>query len=65
MTPPDTAARAELAQAISTLGRLLPLEMRVVFYRPEEAHGDLRVAVETTYPDGEVTQHWFTELMVH
>lgn len=65
MTPPDTAARAELTQAIATLGRLLPNGMRVLFYRPEESLGDLRVAVETTNPSGEVTQHWATELLVH
>lgn len=65
MTPPDTAARAELAQAIATLGRLLPNGMQVLFYRPNEAAGDRRVAVESTYPDGEVTQHWFTDLVAH
>ena len=61
-TPADAYARAELAQAITTLGHLLPLGMKVVFYRPAEERGDQRVAIETTYPDGEVAQHWFTDL---
>ena len=59
-TPPDIAARAELAQAIVTLGRLLPIGMRVQIYRQE---GDERAVVETTYPDGEITRHWVNQAM--
>lgn len=64
-TPDDVAARADLAMAISMLGRLLPKGMAVTLYRPAEALGDPRVAIETTYPDGEVTRHWFNQLAVH
>lgn len=62
VTPPDTAARAELALAITTLGRLLPFGMEVRFYRQE---GEERVVVESTYADGEVTRHWFTDAVKH
>lgn len=65
MTPPDTAARAELAQAIAALGHHLPAGMQVLIYRPEEAQGDQRVAVEATFSDGSVDRHWLTELVSH
>lgn len=59
-TPPDTVARAELAQAIVTLGRLLPPGMRVCIYHPK---GESRAAIETIYPDGEATRHWVDQAM--
>jgi hypothetical protein len=59
-TPADLAARAELAQAIATLGSLLPDGMQVQFYRPA---GEARVAVETTYPDGGKTYDWADQAM--
>ena len=55
MTPPDTAAKAELAHAIATIGRLLPTGMQVLIYHPP---GEERAAVETTYPDGERTRNY-------
>ncbi|MBW7901232.1 MAG: hypothetical protein H3C26_07135 [Rhodocyclaceae bacterium] len=60
MTPPDTAARAELAQAITTLGRLLPMGMQVLIYHPP---GEQRAAIETLYPDGSATRHWVDQAM--
>ena len=60
MTPPDTAAKAELAQAIVTLGRLLPVGMQVLIYHPP---GEERAAVETTYPDGQRTRHYADQAM--
>lgn len=57
---PDLMARADLAQAIVTLGRLLPPGMRVCIYRPE---GETRAAIETIYPDGEATRHWVDQAM--
>lgn len=60
MTPPDLAARAELAQAVTTLGRLLPEGMQVMIYHPP---GIERTAIETIYPDGEVTRHWVDQAM--
>lgn len=53
--PAYLVARADLAQAIATLGRLLPQGMSVTLYRPEN---DPRVAVETAYADGETTRHY-------
>jgi len=58
--PPDIWARADLAQAITTLGRLLPNGMRVSIYHPD---GEERAAIETTYPDGETTRHWVDQAM--
>jgi hypothetical protein len=47
------------------LGHLLPYGLQVLFYRPGEATGDMRVAVQTTYQDGDVTTHWFTDVVAH
>lgn len=58
--PPEMWARADLAQAIATLGRLLPMGMRVTIYHPD---GEQRAAIETTYPDGETTRHWVDQAM--
>lgn len=41
--PPDFAAHAELAQAVATIGRLLPKGLSVTFYRPSKKS---KVAVE-------------------
>jgi hypothetical protein len=64
MLPPITIVeheqRVTLAQAIVTLGRLLPAGMEVRFYRQPD---DPRAVVESTYPNGEVTLHWFTNAM--
>lgn len=57
---PEHTARVELAQAIVTLGRLLPQGMRVCIYHPE---GETRAAIETIYPDGEATRHWVDQAM--
>lgn len=60
VTPADLWARADLAQAITTLGRLLPLGMQVLIYRPE---GEDRAAIETTCPNGKRTRHWVDQAM--
>jgi hypothetical protein len=58
--PQDLLARVDLAHAITTLGRLLPLGMSVTIYHPE---GEQRAAIETTYPDGSTTRHWVDQAM--
>ena len=55
MTPPDTVSKAELAEAFAKIATRLPEGLQVHIYRPA---GESRVAVETTYPDGEVCRHW-------
>jgi hypothetical protein len=60
MSNTELEQKTALAQAIVTLGRLLPLGMEVRFYR--EA-GDPRTVVESTHENGEVTRHWFTDAM--
>lgn len=60
VTPGDLWARADLAQAVTTLGRLLPDGMRVLIYRPD---GEARAAIETTCSDGETTRHWVDQAM--
>lgn len=60
ITPPELVARVELAQAIVTLGRLLPAGMEVTFYRPANQN---KVAVETTYPNGQHESYWFNQAM--
>lgn len=57
-SPADTVARAELAQAIVTLGRLLPAGMQVLIYHPE---GKGRAACETIWPDGSATRYWIEQ----
>lgn len=60
MIAPELLARVDLAHAITTLGRLLPLGMRVTIYYPD---GEQRAAIETTYPDGSTTRHWVDQAM--
>lgn len=59
-TPLDLLARAEMSQAIVTLGRLLPEGMQVLFFHDEKTR---RAAIQTTYPDGEQTIHWVEQAM--
>ncbi len=53
--PVDLTAQAELAQAVAMVGRFLPENMSVCFYRPD---GQSRVAVEVYGPEGGITRHW-------
>ncbi len=50
----------ELMAAILTLGRLLPVGMSVSFYRNDD---DPRAIVESVYPNGEVTHHFFNQIL--
>lgn len=59
-TSEEDVKRAELQQAIATLGRLLPLGMTVSFYRNQD---DPRAIVESVYPDGETTHHYYNLVM--
>jgi len=51
----DVWASADMAHALSVVGRLLPDGMRVVIYRPE---GETRAAIEATHEGGSTTSHW-------
>ena len=56
--PQELVAKAELAQAIATIGQLLPQGIAsVTFYRPSPDHND-RVAVEVVDWDMHLTRHW-------
>lgn len=59
-TSEEDVKRAELQQAIVTLGRLLPLGMTVSFYRNPD---DPNTIVESVHPDGETTHHYFNCIM--
>lgn len=56
IVPQELVAKADLAQAVSTIGKLLPQGMSVVFYRPSKDHP--RVAVEVMDADLNVSRHW-------
>jgi hypothetical protein len=58
MTPQELQQRIALAEAIAAIGRLLPAGMEVRFFRPA---GDHNVVIESRYPNGELTQHRFTQ----
>lgn len=54
--PQELVAKAELAQAIATIGQQLPQGMSVTFYRPSPDQP--RVAVEVIDADMHLTRHW-------
>ena len=54
--PQELVAKAELAQAIATIGQLLPQGMSVTFYRPSSDQP--RVAVEVVDADMHLSRHW-------
>lgn len=54
--PQELVAKAELAQAIATIGQLLPQGMSVIFYRPST--DSQRVAVEVMDADMHQSTHW-------